>query len=50
MTWSAMIGERRLISSRRAMMILASSRNLPLAGIDALALLLYRLDHLPSRN
>src|ERR1039457_3679303 len=36
--------------SRRAMMMLVSSRNLPFAGVNALALLFDRLDHLPSRD
>src|ERR1019366_3011914 len=36
--------------SRRAMMMLVSRGNLPLAGVNALALLLDRRDHLPSRH
>src|ERR1039457_285561 len=36
--------------SKRAMMMLVSSRNLPLVGINSLALLLDRLDHLPGRD
>src|ERR1035441_8608303 len=36
--------------SRRAMMMLVSSRNLPFAGVNALALLFDRLGHLPSRH
>jgi hypothetical protein len=36
--------------SRRAITIFVSSRNLPLAGIHALALYFHRLDHFPCRD
>src|SRR6185369_16861940 len=42
---------RTIVSpSRRAIMTLVSSRNLPFAGIDTLAVFLDRLGHLPRRN